>query len=217
MGNPAPSDSVAIGRAVLHVGGTEEQQSLRILTRRLHQYREERMTANGLSTLTFSRFRARAVEGAENVRLPAEVAINDYCPYFPRVGILADFPSPDVSIEYLGLETEGDRELHRIRLSNSFASDELRAPYELGTNTTTEVWIDSATLLPRKLAYSVIPQQASNEPIPVEIVYAQYGNFGGRLYPTQRVKNFNGTLFAVIQIDQVSFNVGLTDADFPLQ
>jgi len=217
IGGATPGDSVASGNVTFYVGGEEEKATLRILTRGLRQYRQEVNTSSRQRVLTFSRGRASSHYGTDSEKLLSHNAVNDYCPYFPLASIMADLKNPDLAVQYLGAESIDGSPGHRVRLWNTFASNPEAASAEIGRYTATEVWIDATSLLPRKLAFSVFAREAPNEPIPVEITYAAYGNFGGVLYPTRILKNFNGTPYALIEIQQVLLNVGLTEADFAVK
>lgn len=216
MGNTTPQSSTATGVITLYVGGEESKGTLRILTRRLRQYRIETTLATKTEILTVSRARGNLKEGDQTTRLFGQNAVNDFCPYFPLVGILAGTPSSDIAVEYLGLEADGGASLHHLRLWNTFASNTDVAEADLGRYAVTEVWIDAASLLPASLSYSIYSKDAPNEPIPVEITFAAYKNFGGILYPTQIRQNLNGTPYALIEIRDVALNTGLADQAFTL-
>lgn len=217
MGNTTPQSSTAAGVITLYAGGEESRGTLRILTRGLRQYRIETTLPTKTEVLTVSRARGNLKEGDQTTRLFGQNAVNDFCPYFPLVGILAGIPSSDIAVEYLGLEADGSVSLHHLRLWNTFASNTDVAEADLGRYTVTEVWIDAASLLPARLSYSIYSKDAPNEPIPVEITFAAYKNFGGILYPTQIRQDLNGTPYAVIEIRDVALNTGLTDQAFSLK
>ncbi len=217
MGGAAPGDSVASGNVTFYVGGGEEKATLRVVTRGLRQYQQEVVTSSRQRVLTFSRGRATSHDGTDSEKLLSHNAVNDYCPYFPLASIMADLNNPDLAVQYLGVESLDGASAHRIKLWNTFASDSELAANNLGHYTVTEAWIDATSLLPRKLAFSVFAREAPNEPIPVEIIYSAYGNFGGVLYPTRILKNFNGTPYCLIEIQQVLLNVGLTETDFAVK
>ena len=216
MGGGAPADSVATGTLTLYAGGMNEAQPFKVTTRGLHEYREERSTVNGIMSRTFSNSRAFSVVGGEKVTYSGENAFNDYCPYFPLAGIIGDIADSDIAVEYVGSEVEADRTLHHIRLWNTFASKETLSELGVGKYTTTDVWLDAATLLPAGVSYNVYAINGSGEPIPVELHFEEYQEFGGKLYPTKIIKFLNGTHYADIEITQVQFDTGITDADLDL-
>ncbi len=214
MGGAPPSDSVASGNVTFYVGGDEEKATLRIVTLGLRQYRQEVNTSSRQRVLTFSRGRASSRDGTDSEKVLSHNAVNDYCPYFPLASMMADLNNPDLAIQYLGTESIDRSPAHRVRMWNTFASKPEAAAAEMGRYTVSEVWIDASSLLPRKLTYSIFAREAPNEPIPVEIIYAAYRNFAGVLYPTRILKNFNGTAYCLIEIQQVLLNGGLTETDF---
>jgi hypothetical protein len=80
--------------------------------------------------------------------------------------------------------------------------------------TVTDIWMDSSSALPVKLFYQQRAAQGAVPRIPVEVAYGDYRNLGGVLYPFQLAVSLNGTAWAAITIQSVTFNNGLTDADF---
>ena len=80
-----------------------------------------------------------------------------------------------------------------------------------------ELWIDASSRLPRKLAYERRAASGAAPRIPVAVFFSDYRNVGGVLYPFRIEKSLNGTPWATITIQNVAFNTGLTDADFPVE
>jgi hypothetical protein len=87
----------------------------------------------------------------------------------------------------------------------------------LASFSTTDFWLDPSSGLPLKIAYSRRAGGGAVPAIPVAVSFSNYTNVNGVLYPFQINKSFNGTPWQTITIQSVSFNTGLTAAQFQVE
>ncbi len=215
QGKTGPADSAATGNLTLVEGSTTSSGTIRILTRGLDQSLEQMQFSDGNRSVTFSKDQASEAQGTLSQRSSMELAATSQCPDFPLPLLVAALKNPDSALQFIGLETLNGSSMYHLRFWNTFASNpRLQQFAEFSTR---DLWIDSATGLPYKLYYLRRAATGPVPQIPVEVTYSDYRKVGGVLYPFLIQKSFNGTPWATITITSVTFNNGLTDADFSVQ
>ncbi|MBI3661589.1 MAG: hypothetical protein HY234_00860 [Acidobacteria bacterium] len=214
FGSTLPGDYTASGTLTVYAGGSEDSGTIRILGKGLRQYREEITVGGQKQELTFAALGAKVTDGLGKRPISPANAESMRGAIFPLTRIASDLVQATTGVEYLGLEGEKTAALHHLRIRTASFLDE--DPKEAGTSvqTETEVWIDATTYLPRKISFNVFAEGAPKEPIPMEVVYTAWANFGGAPFPIQVEKHLNGTLLSRITIQSVAINSGLTDAQF---
>jgi hypothetical protein len=213
MGSSVPADSTASGAITTTAGSTVENGSIAILTRGLDQSSEQLQTPSGLTT-NYSQGGAAQVQGGIINALPFEQTVTAQCSYFPLQLLSNVLNDPDSVFNYVGLETQNGIAVHHIQFWNSFTSN---PPLVSLTNfSQRDIWIDATSNLPVQISYSDHIAQGAAAATAVDVTFANFTNFGSVLYPTTIQKSMNGTPWATITITNVSFNTGLTDANFPV-
>ncbi|MCI0718344.1 MAG: outer membrane lipoprotein-sorting protein [Acidobacteria bacterium] len=215
MGGTVPADSVATGRIELVAGSTTESGRIRILTRGMDQTAEQIQTSEASRRIVFSRRLAIEEEGITKRAYSLELAASSQSPTFPLALLAGALNNPETGFYYLGIETVEGVAAHRIRYWNSFAS---KPPLQyLASFTVTDLWVDVTSGLPVKLSYEHRAAGGSESAIPVDVYYSDFRSVGSVRYPFVIKKSFNGTPWATMTIDNVVLNVGLADADFPVE
>jgi len=215
MGGVVPSDSVATGTLVLVAGSKTEKGTIRVLTRSLNQTAERIVTPEGQRGVIYSHDGATEIEGNSAKSLQLELLASSQSPCFPLLVLASALNHPDTAFEYLGQETLGDVAVHHLRFWNTFSSEpELQHLAEFSVE---HIWVDAVSGLPRKISYDRRAADGAEPRIPVELVFSDYRNVGGVLYPFRIEKSLNGTPWATILIENVAFNTGLSEADFSVR
>jgi hypothetical protein len=209
MGNVVPSDSTATGTITTEAGTLTENGTITILTRGTDQSSEQIQTPHG-AILVYSR--GQASNGAP---LSGQRAMTSQSSFFPLPLIGGALNNSDSGFKYIGLETVNGSSAHHIQFWNSFASNP--TGLTLSAFTTRDIWIDATSYLPLRISYVQRAAGGSAPRIAVDVFFANYQNVGGILYPFSIQKSFNGTPSATITIQQVVFNTGLPDSNFPAQ
>ncbi len=215
MGGSVPTDSVATGRVSLIEGPDTDEGQVRLLTRGLDQFAERISTGTRLRAASYSRGRAKS-ENELSAKTESLIwATSSHVPSFPAVLVGASLSNSDFAFEYIGLEKVGASNAHHIRVWNTFSSQpklRMLAPF-----TEKHIWIDAASGLPLKVYCEQRSAGGAVPAVPVEVVYSDYRNVNGVLYPFHIEKSLNGSLWATITIERVALNSGLADADFPVR
>ena len=214
LGGSAPSDSTANGTITTVAGTQTENGTLVVLTRGTGQTSEQIGTRSG-STEVYSQGQASLIVGANLTALPLERAVTSQCPDFPLPLLAGALNNPDTAYKYVGLETLNSVSAHHIQFWNSFTST--AKLQSLANFSVRDIWIDPVSGLPQKLSYTRRDAGGAAPGITVDVFLSNYQNLGGVLYPFSIQKRLNGTPWATITIQSVTFNTGLTDADFPVR
>ncbi len=215
MGGSVPTDSVATGTIVVVAGSTTETGTIRILSRGADQSSEQIHTTTGNRAVIYSRGFANETRGTTVNSLQMELVVSSQSPDFPLPLFVGALSNSDFAFQYVGQETLDGSPVQHIRFWNTFSSKpRLQKVAEFSVK---DVWVDAASGLPRKLSYDRRAGGGSAPRIPVAIFFSDYRNIGGVLYPFLIKKSYNGTPWTTITIQNVAFNTGLTDANFPVQ
>jgi hypothetical protein len=215
MATAIPLDSVASGSIQIVAGSLTTQGTVRILTKGLGQTLIQVTMPEKTSSVVFSNGQANEVLGSAAKVLPLELVVTSQAPDFPLSLFTALLNDPDTSFKYVALESSNGVSLHHVQTWDSYASQPTLET--LTSFTTRDIWVDAATGLPQRVSYTSRPAHGAVYGTPIDVFYSNYQNSGGTLYPHTIQKSLNGTPWATITIQAVSFNNGLTDSQFPVQ
>ncbi len=215
MGGTVPADSVATGTITVVAGSTTETGTARILTRGVDQSAEQIQTTAGKRAVIYSRGQASEVQNASVRSLQMELVVTSQSPDFPLPLLAAALNNSDTAIKYVGLETIGGSTLYHVQFWNAFSANVRLQP--LAPFSTRDIWIDSVTGRPNKLSYERRATRGSGPGVHFEVFFSDYRNVNGVLYPFLIQKSANAVHLLTINIQTVTPNNGLTDADFPVR
>lgn len=215
MGAAVPEDSILTGRITREAGGTTEAGTVRILTRGFDQTVEHVKFPDRDESVTYSRGFAKRQERGNGRELQLELAVASQSSAVPLFLIAAALADTDTTVEYRGLEQSAGSTAHRIRFWKTFSSNpKLKHLTEFAAR---EIWVDSVSSLPVRLAYEHREGRGSADRFRYEVSYSDYRNVGGALYPFRVERNLNGTPWETIQIDRVILQNGLSSSDFAIR
>jgi hypothetical protein len=132
--------------------------------------------------------------------------------FFPAFGYLAG--GPNVVLSYIGMETHNGQSVQHIKTY-------LYAPSPFGPQTSqylsvTDFYLDSTTLVPMAIAYSVHPDNDASTDLPVEIDFESYQTVAGIAVPGHIQRYQQGALMFDITVTGAVFNSGLSLSGFAI-
>jgi hypothetical protein len=214
MGGSVPSDSVASGTIVIVAGSLATSGSVRILTRGMDQTLEQLALPPSTVATIYSRGAANATTNGTTQSLSLERTATCQSAIFPLPFLAAALANPDEAIQYVAQETSGEAQLHHIRISNTYNSN---SPLQfLSDFTTTDIWLDASTALPKTISFIRRDGGGASPKTLLTVSYSNFKSTSAILYPNSIQVSINGTHWTTTTIQSVSFNTGLTDADFPV-
>jgi hypothetical protein len=140
--------------------------------------------------------------------------------FFPALTVLSQTSNPNLSIAYVGLETKNGIPVQHLNFASVSTVQPtgpagLRGPVvTLATLSSTDVYLNSSSLLPVAFVFSTHPDNDALTNIPVEIDFSNYQAVNGVQIPFHIQKFLNGSLFLDLTIQAASLNSGLTDSVF---
>jgi len=214
MGGSVPADSRATGIVTTVAGSLTENGTVTILTRGVNQSSVSMQTSHGF-TLVYSNGEASLNSIGTTKPLPLERAVTSQAVEFPLPLLDAALANFDMSYTYVGLEMISGSLAHHVRFWNSFAAEQDFA--SLAPLSVRDIWIDLNSFLPLRISYKIQDAQGPSVPtFAIDVYFSDYRNVGGFKYPFMTNQSFDGTPWATVLLESVSFNVGLTDADFQI-
>jgi hypothetical protein len=215
MGGSAPADSVATGTVSVTLGSLSETGTVRISTRGTDESMEQFTTPSRQRTVIFSKGLGNENVGSEVQTLHLERSVTSQSPLFPLPIVSGLLSNPDVSIQYVGVESLNNASVQHLRVWNTFASKPTWQNLTPFTNT--DIWLDAVSNLIVKISFLQRDKGGNaTQGIPIDVYYSDYQNTSGILYPMSVNESLNGTPWMLIQINNVALNTGLTDANFPI-
>lgn len=216
MGATTPLDSVATGSITVVSGSLTQSGTIRVLTKGTAESSVQMTMPDETRTIIFANGQANDVVGDTVSTLPLELVVTSQAADYPLPLITALLNNPDTSYHYVGLESSNGQSLQHIQVWDTFASQP--ALQSLASFSLRDIWFDAVSGLPQKISYVQKPAQGATPSVAMDVFYSNYQAFsGGVLYPLTIQKSVNGTPWASISIQNVSFNTGLTDSSFPIQ
>jgi hypothetical protein len=214
MAPSQPLDSTAIGNVTIVEGSETFQGNVQILTRGTSQTSIQFQTPSQKWSIIFSGGQANRVESGTTTVLPLELAATSQSLYFPLPYLSGLLSNQDYSLQYVGQESVGSVLANHVRVQNTFNSQPLNEL--LSEFTIADIWLDSSSALPVKISMTRRYGGGSAPKIPISFVYSNYQRTSGVQYPFTVQEYVTQTLWATTTIHSVSFNTGLTDANFPV-
>jgi hypothetical protein len=215
MGGAVPADSTATGTLTIVAGSETDQGTIRILTRGTTQTSVQIQTPTRSWSEVFSDGGAAHIgsTGAATL-LPMETAATSQSAFFPFPFLANALSDSDESCHFLGTEKLNGANVSHVVIWNTYASiPQLQALAEFSA---TDVWLDSTTALPVRIAFLRRDGGGAAPKIAHQVDFSDYRALSGVLYPYQIQESVNGTTWATMTLQTVNVNAGLTNADFPV-
>jgi hypothetical protein len=210
-----PNDSSASGTVTIVEGSTTQSGSIHVFTRGTTQTMETITLPDEQRSVVYSNGNAKEVSAKGASAPPLEQILTDQCADFPLPFLLSVLNTSDEAYRYVGQEALEGASAQHIQVWNTFAS---RPPMQkLASFSIRDIWFDTSSGLPLKVAYTHRTGGGSVPAFPVEIFFSSYTSVNGVYYPFQINKSFNGTAWQTITIQNVTFNTGLADAQFQVE
>lgn len=208
-----PSDSTATGAIQVVAGSTSQTGTIQISTLGITSTSETVFLASDQKTTVYSSWSAKETTNGQAVNPPVETILADQCADFPLPFLSSFLANADVTMRYIGLETLNGASAQHVQMWNTFAS-ERPTLQKLAAYSIHDVWFDSTSGLPVKIAYD---RRLGGGAVPVirfEIYFSAYKSLSGVMYPFLINKSFDGTPWQTITISNVTFDAGLTADQF---
>jgi len=177
------------------------------------QFRIDATLQDGVRTVIANNGMGSVTETDGRVTLvPYQAAINLGSMTFPFTTLVAAIQDTSVMITYVGLVDHGGSQFHDIRVQKTYTSnaDPTGAQSALSAR---DFFIDPNTFLVASVL-NIAGQDANGNSVSREVVFANYQTVGGVAVPFQITEKIHDQSIVALQLTQINFNTGLTDASF---
>jgi len=211
------TDFTATGKITYFWAGEEVSGTATLLGRRGGQFRLDAQLPNGTRSIRVSRGIGWIKETDRQVRaMPMHNAINMGTMTFPILDIATSLDDPETRTQYLGSEVISGVQANRVRVQRTFSSSQ-DPDGTLAKLCEREYFIDPGSGLLVKTLDMIHPEETLTESYLHEMEFDNYSVFEGVRVPTLIREKIIGQTTWELQISNVTFNTGLTDANFELQ
>jgi len=149
-------------------------------------------------------------------RLPFHNTVNIGILSFPYPTIAALVADPSTFINYLGAASLNGRPVYRIRMQRRLAAT-TDPDGALSSLCTTDYFVDAQSSLILRTLDLTHPDETPLRSYAHEVEFDGYSSVNGIQFPRVVREKVDGQTIWEVQLSTISFNVGLTDADFVLQ
>jgi hypothetical protein len=136
--------------------------------------------------------------------------------FFPAFAIARRLSSTGYVATYVGHETHNGQGVEHISVSQTASPQIPSGLFPLQHLTQVEFFLDSTTLLPSTIDFTIHPDNNALLDIPVEVRFSDYRPVSGAQVPFHVQKYLNNSLILDFQATSVTFNSGLTAGSFSL-
>lgn len=214
MAVSAPSDSLATGTIEIVAGSQTSNGTIRILTKGTSESYVQLTTPSNVDSIIYSNNQANEVSEGVTSALSLERTQTGQAVEFPFAFISGLLANPDVSFAFVGAESLNGEAVNHLRTVDTYASQsQLQGLSALSTH---DIWLDANTNLPVRIS-CVRHDAEGTAGVGWDVYFSNYQKSQGVAYPMTIAESLNGTPWATITIETITFNNGLTDAAFPIQ
>jgi hypothetical protein len=156
---------------------------------------------------------AWAKNGGASTAYAGHNTLTDAAWFFPALSSLTQTANPNVVMKYIGQEQHSGVNTQHLQIFQAPPAG-IASVQRLST---TDVYLDAATLLPVAVAFKVHPDKDMNTDIPTEILFANYRSVNGIQVPFHFQRMLNGGVILDVTVTSAALNTGLQDSSFILQ
>jgi hypothetical protein len=213
-GITAIQDFTATGTITYSWAGQQVPGPVTVKGRGSDQFRLDATLTDGTLPLVTSHMQGSLKKANGSVSsVPFSALVNFGTPTLVFPELTAALADPLTSIFYMGSLQIGGLQMYQIRIARNLDATE-DPDGTLGKLRTKDIFIDSSSFLPFKAADTVQQGGNSGTTYKREYVFSDYRKVLGIQIPYHVVEAFAGQQTWMVQLDSITFNSGLSDADF---
>jgi len=136
--------------------------------------------------------------------------------FFPAFTVAQGLSSSGYVASYIGSETRNGQAVQHVSLSQASLLPNLPGGPSSTHLSQVDFFLDSTTFLPAAITFNIHPDNNLLLDIPVEIDFSHYASVSGAEVPYHIQKYINNSLALDLQLQNATFNSGLTVGSFSL-
>ena len=211
----AVQDVTASGTITFNWAGVDVPGNATVKGRGITQFRLDATVSDGNQTWAISNGQAfeKGPDGTVTpgrYRTPSSFANVP----FPLAHLLSAIGDSSMSLSYVGLETRNSSQVHHIQVKSSTSAPGNGRGIPTSRLDTTDFFIDSTTAQIVAVLSVAFSNDFPGQTCPRELRFSDYRTVNGLVAPFSIIELVDGQRTFAIQLNQVSFNTGLSDKDF---
>jgi hypothetical protein len=209
-------DSVANGTLTKSVGSNPVSFPIVLMSKGRQETRVELQRANGMSVRIVNQGQG-AIQRADGtvVHLSMNNTLAERVNHVPLLSILADYQDGKIALAYRGSAQVNGQTTDVVAISFVPTNDPVQGPL-FSKMTETLFYVDQTTSLIDKIQYRNNDEGSSNGSQLVELYLSNYQAVNGIVLPLHQITYADGSLDSDLILNNVTFNVGLSDSQFVL-
>ncbi len=178
------------------------------------QFRIDATLPGGERTVTVNKGVGSVTETDGTVRsIPHPSALKLGSMTFPYMPLLLATQDVSMSITYVGLVDHGGQQAQDIRIQKIYSATE-DPQGDRSRLTSRDVFLDPNTSLVIGISDVIDPASGDSQGVRHEVLFSDYRTVNGMAIPFSITETVREQALFTMQLTQISFNSGLTDADF---
>jgi hypothetical protein len=137
--------------------------------------------------------------------------------FFPAFAIARRLSNSNYIATYIGHETHNGQAVEHVSVSQIFSSRSASSALLFKHLSQVDFFLDSTTLLPSAIAFTLHPDDNASYDIPIEVRFSDYRADSGGQVPFHVQEFLNNTLLLDFQAQTVTFNTSLSASTFQVQ
>jgi hypothetical protein len=210
-----PVDAVISAKATENVVETQSPISLTLKVKGCHEFRiDAKDTTGGRSSIVHGDSAANFTSsGSRTVPAHSALSLRPLAlPFFCGIGLPL---ASNISLRYLGTEDVGGQPAQKIESSQASSPNDPLGTFREKTSRLT-IWVSAATGLPIQIASIRASEDNPSASVTTIRTFSDYRLVNGTAVPFHQEEWIGERLLHTLQISSVTFNNGLSDADFTL-
>ncbi len=209
-------DSQATGTLTLYGGSAPVAYPITLKCKGTQKTRVEVQKSDGTNVRIMNQGQA-VVEKSDGtvVKLVTNNTLAERVNHIPLLSILGEYQGGSIQVQYLGVTRINGQNTDIIGISLVPTTDPVQGPI-YASMTQTLFFVDQQTSLIDKVQYTNYAENNLSSTQTVEVYFNNYQLANGILVPFHQTIYEDGAIDSDIALSSVTFNVGLTDAEFAL-
>jgi hypothetical protein len=207
-------DFSASGNITYFWAGQNVQGAVTLLARGTAQFRLDAAIPTGKRSWAISNGAGTLLDtDGGRTAIPWHNVVNVGIPSWRLPNILAALSDSTVTVSYVGLVQSDQGQAHQIRVEQT---DSANPDAKLAAIKAVDYFVDAKTYLLLQTVDSTYSTTDLTQAYEHAVAFADYKNVSGVMVPFSITEKISGQNIWSIQLSSITFNTGLTDADFTL-
>lgn len=211
----AVQDFNASGTITFNWAGDQVQGPVTVQSKGFHQFRMDASVPGGTQSLIINGYAGTLTPAyGQKIRLPSWNAMTSSSLTFPAARIANALADSSTTVTYVGLVTWNGSQVHQIHVAPQI--DPMLNPNHFSAVGAFDLYIDPASYTVQGLSETMWWSGNFPQAYQRELAFSNYTSTNGLLLPFAVTEKLGGQQTWTLQLRAISFNTGLTDADFQL-